>query len=254
MTKPTLLIDGDQFLYRGCVAVEHEVKWDEENWVLFSNEEEAYKTVTASFENLKEKFSTDKVRIAFSEGVSFRKNLYPAYKTNRAEVRKPMCYFQVRDRLMADFPSLKVDGLEADDLLGIWATRDDGDYIIVSQDKDLKTIPNTRVYSGSGDEVVETTQESADYFWLYQTLIGDTADGYPGCPGIGPKKAEALLHIDGAVVPPSVAWERIVHAYEKQGLSEDDALVQARLARILRSSDWDATNKEVILWTPTSNS
>lgn len=260
MTKPTLLIDGDQFLYRGCIAVEQEVKWDSENWVLFSNEEDAHKTVLRSFEKLTEKFDTDKVRIAFSEGVSFRKNLFPDYKTNRAETRKPMCYFQVRERIMGEFPSLMVDGLEADDLLGIWATRDDGDYVIISQDKDLKTIPNTRIYSGSGDEVITTTQESADYFWLYQTLIGDTADGYPGCPGIGPKKAEALLEKmpDGPIDPETSIiewrWDLIVQAYQKQGLTEDDALMQARCARILRASDWDATNKEVILWTPTSNS
>jgi len=250
MTKPTLLIDGDQFLYRGCVAVEQEVKWDSENWVLFSNEEDAYKTVLRSFEKLTEKFDTDKVRIAFSEGVSFRKGLFPDYKTNRAETRKPMCYFQVRERIMGEFPSLMIDGLEADDLMGIWATRDDGDYIIISQDKDLKTIPNTRIYSGTGDEVIQTTQNSADTFWLYQTLIGDTADGYPGCPGIGPKKAEVLLAKHASMED---AWAAIVKAYEKQGLTEDDALVQARCARILRASDWDSKNKEVILWTPNQN-
>lgn len=252
MTKPTLLIDGDQFLYRGCIAVEQEVKWDSENWVLFSNEEDAYRTVMASLNGLKAKFDTDKVRVAFSKGASFRKELFPAYKSNRAETRKPMCYSQVRERLMNEFPSLMLDRLEADDILGIWATRDDGDYIIVSQDKDLKTIPNTRIYSGSGDEVLTTTQESADYFWLYQTLIGDTADGYPGCPGVGPKGAEKWLQDVQAPYPHNY-WLAVVDKYERAGLTADDALVQARCARILRASDWDATNKEVILWTPTSN-
>jgi hypothetical protein len=45
-------------------------------------------------------------------------------------------------------------------------------------------------------------------------------------------------------------WPRVLEAYTKAGLTEADALTQARLARILRWSDWDAKERKPILWTP----
>ena len=74
-----------------------------------------------------------------------------------------------------------------------------------------------------------------------QTLIGDIADGYKGCPGIGAVKAKKLL--DEAPV-----WATVKDAYEKAGLTEEDALQQARMARILRSSDYP--DGQVKLWSP----
>lgn len=257
MSKPTLLIDGDQFLYKACIAVEQEVRWDEENHVLFSNEEDALRTALAGIRNVMEALSSDKVRLAFTKGESFRKALYPPYKSNRATVRKPMCFVEVRERLEAEFPSLSIDGLEADDILGIWATRDKGDYIIVSDDKDLRTIPGKLYRQGQLETITLT---DADYQWMFQTLIGDTADGYPGCPGVGPKTAEKLLNAVtdrfGTIrsLSPLLAWDTVLHAYDKAGLSPEDALIQARCARILRAEDWDSPNKKVKLWTPQSDS
>jgi DNA polymerase-1 len=72
---------------------------------------------------------------------------------------------------------------------------------------------------------------------MYQTLVGDTSDGYPGCPGIGPVKAEKVLGM-----PPN--WQDVVGAYRAAKLTEADALVQARVARILRYGETPGT------WTP----
>jgi DNA polymerase-1 len=74
--------------------------------------------------------------------------------------------------------------------------------------------------------------------------MGDATDGYGGCPGIGPKTAEKLLDKHGAV------WKTVVDAYLKAGLTEEDAIMNARMARILRAEDWDFENNEVKLWTP----
>ena len=64
--------------------------------------------------------------------------------------------------------------------------------IIVSQDgvKDMKTIP-TIVWDGK--DLLTISEPWADYWHLYQTLVGDTSDGYKGCPGVGKVKAEKLL-------------------------------------------------------------
>jgi 5'-3' exonuclease len=88
-------------------------------------------------------------------------------------------------------------------------------------------------------------------------LVGDTADGYPGLPSVGPKKAEALLkdvfktHKAWTLNCPW-AWDAVKAAYIARGLTEADAIKQARLARILRNEDWDAVKKEPILWSPPS--
>jgi hypothetical protein len=69
---------------------------------------------------------------------------------------------------------------------------------------------------------------------MYQTLVGDTADGYRGCPKVGPVKAEKILDTTvwsdgGKCADVYPMWPRVVAAYEKASLTEDDALVQARL-------------------------
>ena len=115
-------------------------------------------------------------------------------------------------------------------------------------DKDLKTIPGLICDMREPITIQEITEEEADYNHMYQTLVGDTADGYPGCPGIGPVSATKLL----ADVPKTyeAMWPVVVGAYEKKGLSEEVDLVQAQIARICRRDDYDFKRKEVILWNP----
>ncbi len=90
----------------------------------------------------------------------------------------------------------------------------------------------------------------AHYFFWTQTLTGDTCDGFPGCPGIGPKKAHKIILDMLLDVDSRTEWSFIVEAYQKKGLTEADALVQARVARILQHTDYDFVNKKVILWNP----
>ena len=97
--------------------------------------------------------------------------------------------------------------------------------------------------------MVEVSEHDADLFFYTQVLTGDTADGYPGCTGIGPVKADALLSgVD--ITDVEFVWSIIKGTYAKANIPEDFALTQAQLARILRSSDWDKTKQEPILWTP----
>jgi DNA polymerase-1 len=144
-------------------------------------------------------------------------------------------------------------GLEADDVMGILATRPGVNCVIVSQDKDMKTIPGS---VWNGEELTTYSEDEADYHHMLQTLTGDTADGYKGCPGVGKVKAEKILAActvwedGGKTANVYPMWPAVGTAYEKAGLTEADALQQARLARILRWSDWDRVNKQPILWSP----
>lgn len=246
-----LLIDGDLLLYKATAAVEKEIRWDEDNHVLYSNAEEAFQQFTRSVEQTVETLDSDDLVICFTKGPSFRNTLYPNYKQARVNVRKPLAFQRVREMAEDTWYTVSIPNLEADDVMGILGTRHP-DAIIVSQDKDMKTIPCKLYRDG---ELVTISEREADYNWFFQTLTGDTTDGYPGCPGIGAVKAEAILkakkHPDQDEGDIDM-WPRVVAAYEKAGLSVEDALVQARLARILRNSDWDTNKKEVKLWTPPS--
>jgi DNA polymerase-1 len=96
--------------------------------------------------------------------------------------------------------------------------------------------------------MLTVTEDEADYWHMFQTLTGDTVDGFKGCPGMGPVGAQKLL--GEAMATEDGMWPYVVKAYEKKKLTEADALTQARLARILRWGDWDKNKKEPILWTP----
>jgi 5'-3' exonuclease len=252
-----MLLDGDQFLHRACAAVERDVKWDDENHVLVSNEVEAWEVVEGSVKKTLEHFGHEEHVLCLSDTGTqdFRKDLVdPTYKAHRQGTRKPLCFADLKQKMLRELKCRSVPGLEADDVMGILATKPgDHERIIVSRDKDMRTIP-TKVWTG--DKFYNVSEVEADYFHLYQTLVGDTSDGYKGCPGIGPKKAEKLLQdaidANSHLYDAHCAWTAVVAAYVKAGLTEADALRQARLARILRWSDWDAENKRPILWTPST--
>lgn len=251
--KKVVLIDGDEFVFKGCAAVEEEVKWDDQNHVLYANSNKAWKNVSEMIERIFDRFETKDHVICFSTDprTNFRYSVDPTYKNHRTESRKPLCYKTIRDRLLETFTCQSFHDLEADDVMGVLATRKSkAQHIIVSQDKDMKTIPGT-VWTGK--DLLQISEGEADYWHMYQTLVGDTSDGYKGCPGIGKVKAEKLLK--EAMEQPrhngeNVLWPVVVAQFEKAELTEADALVQARLARILRWSDWDPETKKPILWTP----
>jgi len=255
--KSTLLIDGDEYLFKACAAVEREVRWDQWNHVLYCNEGEAWDNFVRLVAQLTERFGTTAVYLCFSgDQPYFRAALLPTYKAGRS--RKPLCYTLLRERCDEEYRVVTFPHLEADDVMGLLSTQPGktGKRIIVSQDKDMKGVPG--LLSRDGRTVETISEVDADLFFMTQVLTGDVTDGYPGCPGVGPVKAEKIIqdainkeaHLAGNAT--ACVWPSVVIAYEKKGLTEADALTQARLARILRWSDWDNQKKEPILWSPSS--
>jgi DNA polymerase-1 len=251
MTK--LLIDGDEYLFVACVLAETDIRWDEQNHVLQANENEAWKTFVKSVERVANKFDVDPVKdvvMCFSgtyDTPNFRLAIDPNYKASRQEKRKPLCYADLRETVNELYTTQTFPGLEADDVMGIMATQPKSDFIICSQDKDMKTLP-AKIWNG--DVFLHNTAANADYWHMFQTLTGDTVDGFKGCPGMGPVGAAKILD---KIHPENwewAVWPLVVEAYAKKGLTEEDALRNARLARILRWGDWDRKNKQPILWSP----
>jgi len=234
MINPILLIDADIVVYQSCAAVEKGIQWDEDTFTIHSTLEDAKGVFYEFFHDLKEQSGTDNVLFCFSSKGNFRKKIWDGYKANRTQ-RKPLAYSALVKYVEDTYPNQSIPTLEADDVLGILATglhKENG--IIWSIDKDLMQIPGKHLID---DEIVEVTKEDGDEFHLFQTLCGDSSDGYKGCPGIGPVKAKGITK-----------WSEVVTRFEKAGLTEDDALVQARLAKILQTEDYN--KKKVVQWTP----
>jgi DNA polymerase-1 len=122
--------------------------------------------------------------------------------------------------------------------------------VVVSIDKDMRSVPGLVYSPMKADEgIMEITESAADRAHFYQTLIGDPVDGYTGCPGVGPIKANKILdQCQHASL--GAQWAFVEGAFMSRGMTPKYALTQARVARILRWSDWDATKRDLTLWSP----
>jgi 5'-3' exonuclease len=254
------LVDADILAYQAAAVSEQAVDWGDELWTLHAFEDDAIRVFDTSLQSIMEKTEAQKCLLAFSDKANWRKDVLPTYKSNRVGVRKPMLLKFLREYAFENHTSVMIPTLEGDDVLGIYATLKDDhkpDYIVCSLDKDLKTIPGKH-YNFGKDEFYEITEHQADYWHMFQTLTGDTTDGYAGCPGCGPKTAEKILKaaLDGGTPWADqkqlrgIYWSHVVTAYAKAGFGEEEALVQAQVSRILRAEDFDDITKKVILWTP----
>ena len=240
-----LAIDTDILMYKAATAAETEIDWGDDVWSVWTDLKEAKASFEHQLQTITTKLGvTDFVCCLSDHGNNFRKEIDPTYKSNRKGTRKPVGYVALCKWVEETFPSLRKPTLEADDVLGILATKPEnqGKCIVVSDDKDLKTVPG-KLYRPMADERLTISDEESVRHFLTQVLTGDTADGYKGIPGIGPKKAEAILGL-------RPNWDAVENAYLKAGLTRDDAIQQARLARILHWSDWDEKKETVIPWTP----
>ena len=240
--NPTLLIDGDLYLYRATTSIEEEVDWGNDIWTLYTDVAAAKRLFISMIAGFKSALKVHDVVVTFSGRNNFRRGVEPTYKAGRKKTRKPVVYAAMVEWALKEFDSILVDELEADDVMGVLGSIEGTKAIIVSDDKDMKSIP-AKLFRPQSNERLDTTLAEADRCFLLQTLTGDVTDGYAGLKGVGPKSAEKIL---GA----RPTWGAVVAAYEKQELTEDYALTQARLARILRSSDWDDKKQSVILWEP----
>ena len=235
-----LLIDADYIVYKSCAAAETEVDFGDDVILVTSNFSDAYKATVGELTKIRDKFgSFSDLILFFSDTKNFRKKIMPEYKGHRNR-KKPCGYKRVIKALKDNYEVIVMPELEADDALGIYATKNSGN-IIVSPDKDMKQIPG-KLYNL--DEEFTITEEEGAKWHLIQSLAGDQTDGYSGVPGIGVKRAETLFKKEG------YSWKTVVKAFVDKGLNEYTAITNARLARILTVDDYDFTNNRPELWSP----
>ena len=238
-----LLIDADFIVYKSCAAAETELDWSDDTILVTSNFHDAYTATTRELTKIRDKFgSFADLILFFSDVKNFRKKIAPEYKGHRNR-KKPCGYKRVINKLKTEFEVIIMPELEADDAMGIYSTQHPGN-IIVSPDKDMKQIPGT-IYNL--DETFTITKEGGATWHLIQTLAGDQTDGYGGVPGIGIKRAETLFKKEG------YSWKTVVKAFKDKDLTEEDALTNARLAKILTVDDYDFKKQRVNLWSPSTD-
>lgn len=156
--------------------------------------------------------------VAFDpHGPTFRSDAYPAYKAQREatpeDIRKAVPI--IKDLLKAwNIPILQVDGYEADDVIGTLATKAGAQGVttyMLTPDKDYGQLVNEHVFifrprHGGGYETMGIEEVKAKY-GIPSThavidllaLMGDSADNFPGCPGVGEKTAVKLIDQFGTI-------------------------------------------------------
>lgn len=273
-----LLIDGDIIAYRCATSVEEAYDFGGV-YGIQADPEKGKDQVDRCIDNYANHLKADNIIVALTDKKNFRKSILSTYKAKRKATRKPVLLKPLREHIEKNYRTFVINLLEADDVLGILATSPHfypkSKKIIVSIDKDLRTIPSwhwsPNDINGKAPPKFINEEEANKTFYA-QVLSGDPTDGYSGCPLIGRKKARELVERPLLLkqeehkvkrgknagqkrqvwksVPTQDIWSCIVSHYEHAGLSEEDALVQARCARILRFEDYDHNKKEPILWSP----
>ncbi|GGD03344.1 exonuclease [Pyruvatibacter mobilis] len=271
-----LLIDGDVLAFKAAAVAETAIEWEPGYWTWFSDEMEARDICVAEIDRYMEALDADGYTLCLTDDAhNFRKDILDSYKGNRKS-KRPLVLKAIKEWMADEMGAMVRPTLEGDDILGILATwpkfrKKHGEPVIVSIDKDMKTVPC--LYCRDLETgIVEVTQEDADDWHLIQTLAGDQTDGYKGCPGIGMDRASKIIAEPTILVPykhtitrgkrigevevryraepTSDKWKAVVSHYEAAGLNEEAALQQARVARILRASDYDFKSKTPIMWSP----
>ncbi len=165
-----------------------------------------------------EKEKPTHIGVAFDpHGPTFRNEAFPAYKAQREETPEDirMSVPIIKDILRAyRIPTLQVDGYEADDVIGTLATQAGKQNIqtyMLTPDKDYGQLVRDNVFifrprHGGGYETMspETVCQkygisSTDQVIDLLALMGDSADNFPGCPGVGEKTAAKLIEQFGTV-------------------------------------------------------
>ena len=212
-------------------------------------------------------FNPDGVVVAFDKGKPrVRMEMLPQYKAQRPPMDPDLhAQFPMIKELLAalNVPILQSEGWEGDDILGTMARLGEQagcDMLLVTGDRDMYQLVTEHVNVVSTrkglSDVAIMTPESVDdlYHGITPALVpdfyglkGDTSDNIPGVPGIGPKKASALIAQYGSLD------EVIVHADEVKGkMGEnlrahiDDALLSRKVATIRTDApvelDFEATS------------
>ena len=200
-SEPMVLVDGSSYLFRAFHALPNLMSTKGANTG-------AIKGVVAMIKKLVLDYPDSAIVVVFdAKGDTFRNELYPEYKANRAkmpdDLREQIAPIHEIIKALG-LPLISISGVEADDVIGTMAVQAkaaDYDVVISTGDKDMAQLVNENVslintmtgVEMNIDGVVEKFGVRPDQIIDYLALVGDTADNIPGVPKCGPKTAVKWL-------------------------------------------------------------
>ena len=264
------LIDCDVLLYMAVLQFQEEVGPNKDNeYSYVVKMDHVQNELEDRVKDAMHQTGASHALLATTHTENWRRRVYRTYKENR-QMKKPLGFMAAKRWVHQELPGM-FDGkvaaheepyLEADDLLGLWATnlktvrafiglgpKEKVDTVICGDDKDYRTIPGLLWNPRQTDKGVQKISPiDAVRFHMEQTLMGDPTDAVKGLKGIGPVKARNI--IEDAGTSPEVWWPTVVEMYDKLGNGESEALRTAQALRILQYEDYDWTKRNVRLWSP----
>ena len=205
---PTLLlVDGSSYLYRAVHALP-------DLRTAAGQPTGAIRGVLSMLRVLEADYKSDYRAVVFdAKGKTFRDDWYPEYKAHRPSMPEDLAaqIAPLHECIRAaGWPLLMVDGVEADDVIGTLsrqATNAGIDCVISTGDKDLTQLvnPRVRLVNTMSNEVLDEAGVKAKFgvppqrIIDYLALVGDTSDGIPGVPKVGPKTAVKWLEAWGSL-------------------------------------------------------
>ncbi len=259
-TNNTLyLVDGSSYIYRAYFAIRH----------LSSPSGQPTNAIYGFVQMLLKLLKDHHPRhlaVVFDAGrITFRNQIYPAYKANRESMPDDLRaqVGRIRDVVRAfNIPALELEGFEADDIIGALAqeySSRGGQVVVVTGDKDLMQIVTERVtlldtMKGKTSGIAEVHERFGVAPELVPDILGlagDSSDNIPGVPGIGEKTAIKLLQEFGSL---DALLERAGEVKGKNGekLREfrEQALLSRQLATIERNVPITVSDADLVACEP----
>lgn len=208
-SNPLILVDGSSYLYRAFFASQQA-----DLRTSTGLPSGAVRVMANMMRSLRKQYPDCHVAVVFdAKGKTFRDDIYPEYKANRAsmpdDLRSQVAPIHQMIKAMG-FPFLMVEGVEADDVIGTLArqaTEKQLPVLISTGDKDMAQLVSDHVTLIDTMKDVKTDREGViEKFGVppeliidYLALMGDKVDNIPGMTGVGEKTALALLQGLGSI-------------------------------------------------------
>ena len=189
------LIDADSIYFRqACVT---------------KKQKDIRKGIDHVMNDIKRECLSDQLMVAVKGHGNFRKDLFPKYKANRKDLDEDLkeALTYGHGYMCKTWDAVMADGMEADDLVSIWAyeaREAETGYYIAGIDKDLLQIPGCH-YNFAKKMHRFVDDDEANLNLMLQCLTGDSTDNIPGIKGVGAKTAEKILK----GVPMERRWNRV---------------------------------------------
>ena len=239
MRKRLLLVDISSYFYRAFHAMpDFKSPSGEPTGAIYG--------VVNMLNRLRDDYPADYSACVFDpKGKTFRDDIYPEYKANRAPMPEDLAQQIGHIREVCDalgWPCVEVAGMEADDVIGtlsVHATGRDVDTVISTGDKDLAQLVNDKVtlvntMSNEKLDIVGVTEKYGvppNRIVDYLALMGDTVDNVPGVEKVGPKTAVKLINEFGSL----------------DGVLENAEKVKGVVgANIVKARDWLPTGRTLV--------